>query len=183
MQLCILTGQRRGEIVQLRRSYISGDTVTQPPSVTKNNRVHTFPIGKAALRVIENIPGDDDLLFIGTYGKGVFSNWSKEKRVLDRVITESGYRVAPWTLHDLRRTFASGLASLGTRIEVIEKLLNHVSGSFAGVAGIYQRHSYMEEMRVAVDAWERYVDDLRAAALELDRERTTGGIVSASVTK
>jgi integrase len=66
--------------------------------------------------------------------------------------------VQPWTLHDLRRTFASDLASLGVRIEVIEKLLNHVSGSFAGVAGIYQRHTYLEEMRAAVAAWERHID-------------------------
>ncbi|WLB21919.1 site-specific integrase [Bradyrhizobium japonicum] len=161
VQLCILTGQRRGEIVQLRRSYLSGDTVTLPPSVTKNNRTHTFPIGNMARSVIQDIPGDDDLLFIGTGGKGIFSDWSKKKTAVGILIAESGHDVLPWTLHDLRRTFASGLASLGIRLEVIEKLLNHVSGSFAGVAGIYQRHSYLEEMRVAVDAWEKHIASLQ----------------------
>jgi len=161
VRLCILTGQRRGEIVQLRRTFIAGDTVTLPPSVTKNNRMHTFPIGNMAQGIIENIPGDDDLLFIGTGGRGIFSDWSKKKSALDARIAESGHEVLPWTLHDLRRTFASGLASLGVRIEVIEKLLNHVSGSFAGVAGIYQRHSYMEEMQAAIDAWEKHVDGLQ----------------------
>ncbi|MGX1412780.1 integrase [Bradyrhizobium elkanii] len=143
------------------RSHISGSTVTFPPLLTKNNRAHTFPIGANAQSVIENIPGDDDLLFIGTGGKGIFSNWSKQKTALDAAIAEGGHDVAPWTLHDLRRTFDSGLASLGIRIEVIEKLLNHVSGSFAGVAGIYQRHIYLEEMRTAVAAWELYVDKLQ----------------------
>ncbi|GAA0007630.1 tyrosine-type recombinase/integrase [Bradyrhizobium diazoefficiens] len=160
VQLCILTGQRRGEIVQLRRSYISGDTVTLPPSITKNNRTHTFPIGNRAQSVIKNIPGDDDLLFIGTGGKGIFSDWSKKKTAFDRTVFKNGFEVRPWTLHDLRRTFASGLASLGIRIEVVEKLLNHVSGSFAGVAGIYQRHTYMEEMRAAIGAWEKHVASL-----------------------
>ncbi|WP_439372651.1 tyrosine-type recombinase/integrase [Bradyrhizobium sp. DASA03120] len=146
VQLCILTGQRRGEIVQLRRSYLSGDAVTLPPSPTKNNRTHTSPIGEMAQSIIENIPADDDLLFIGTHGRGILSNWSKEKTALDLLILKNGFEVQPWTLHDLRRTFASGLAALGIRIEIVEKLLNHASGSFAGVAGIYQRHAYMDEM-------------------------------------
>ncbi|UGX94291.1 site-specific integrase [Bradyrhizobium barranii subsp. barranii] len=160
VQLCILTGQRRGEIVQLRRSYLS-DTVTLPPSITKNNRTHTFPIGNMARSIIENIRGEDDLLFIGTHGRGIFSNWSKEKTALDLLLSKSGLEVQPWTLHDLRRTFASGLAMLGVRLEVVEKMLNHVSGSFAGVAGIYQRHTYLEEMRSAIVAWERHFSDLQ----------------------
>ncbi|MEY9278867.1 hypothetical protein [Bradyrhizobium yuanmingense] len=79
VQLCMLTGQRRGEVVQLRRSYISGDTVTLPSSLIKNNPAHTFPIGATALDVIKNISGNDDLLFIGTGSKGILSDWSKKK--------------------------------------------------------------------------------------------------------
>jgi len=69
-----------------------------------------------------------------------------------------------WTLHDLRRTFATGLASLGVQIPVIEKLLNHVSGSFGGIVSVYQRYDYMPEMREAIETWEVHV--LRLASLE-----------------
>ena len=65
-----------------------------------------------------------------------------------------------WTLHDLRRTFASGLASLGVSLPVIERLLNHVSGSFGGIVGGYQRYDYMREMRNAIETWEKHVRTL-----------------------
>ena len=59
----------------------------------------------------------------------------------------------PWRLHDLRRTVASGLQRLGIALPVTEKVLNHVSGSFGGVVGVYQRHEYAEEKRAALEAW------------------------------
>ena len=63
-------------------------------------------------------------------------------------------------MHDLRRTAASGMARLGVNLPVIEKVLNHVSGSFAGVAGVYNRHDFAGEKRAALDSWARYVIDL-----------------------
>ena len=77
-----------------------------------------------------------------------FNGWSKCKATLD---TLSG--VADWTLHDLRRTFASNLAASGVQLPVIEKLLNHVSGSFGGIVAVYQRHNFMPEMRDAIEKW------------------------------
>src|SRR5215472_4024766 len=77
-----------------------------------------------------------------------FSGWSKAKSALD---TASG--VPGWWLHDLRRTLATGLQRLGVRLEVTEAVLNHLSGSRAGVVGIYQRHDWAEEKRAALDAW------------------------------
>ena len=62
-----------------------------------------------------------------------------------------------WRLHDLRRTVAIGLQRLGCRLEVIEAVLGHVSGSRAGIVGIYQRHSYDAEKRQALDAWAAHV--------------------------
>jgi integrase len=62
-----------------------------------------------------------------------------------------------WTLHDLRRTYATNLAKLGVPIHIIERLLNHVSGSFAGIVSVYQRHKYIDEMRAAIDVWEGYL--------------------------
>lgn len=169
VQLCILTGQRRSEIAWLRRSYRKGDTLTFPPSLTKNNREHRFPIGALAQGIIDEAPSHGDLVFSEVYKGRVFSNWGKQKNALDELLVSQGHRLNHWTLHDLRRTFASGLAALDVRIEVIEKHLNHVSGVFGGVTGIYQQHGYIDEMREAVGLWEKHVTSLpslTAAKLE-----------------
>jgi hypothetical protein len=65
--------------------------------------------------------------------------------------------VKDWRLHDLRRTMATGLQRLGVRLEVTEAVLNHVSGSRAGIVGVYQRHSWADEKRSALDAWGAHV--------------------------
>ncbi|WP_272941231.1 tyrosine-type recombinase/integrase [Acidithiobacillus ferrivorans] len=57
----------------------------------------------------------------------------------------------PWfTPHDLRRTAASHMASLGTQPLVISRLLNHKEG---GITQIYNRYSYDVEKREAMDKW------------------------------
>ena len=89
---------------------------------------------------------ESDLAFPGE--RGVFSGWSKSKERLDQ---RSG--VSRWTLHDLRRTMATGLQRLGVRLEVTESVLNHISGSRAGIVGIYQRHEWADEKRTALAAW------------------------------
>jgi hypothetical protein len=68
--------------------------------------------------------------------------------------------IRPWTLHDLRRSFASGLQRLGIAPHIVEVALNHRSGTFAGVAGIYQRHRYSKEVREAFQLWSRHVGSL-----------------------
>ena len=84
-----------------------------------------------------------------------FNGWGKAKVRLDKA---SG--VSDWTLHDLRRTYATLHAQIGTPIHVIERLLNHVSGTLSGVAGIYNRYSYQDEMAKAVVAYTAYIRKL-----------------------
>ena len=91
------------------------------------------------------------LVFPGERGTP-FSGWSKAKSALDAA---SG--VSSWWLHDLRRTLATGLQRLGVRLEVTEAVLNHLSGSRAGVVGIYKRHDWAEEKRSALDAWSAHL--------------------------
>ena len=78
--------------------------------------------------------------------------FSPAKATLD---TKSG--VTNWRLHGLRRTMATGLQRLGVRLEVTEQVLNHVSGSRAGIVGVYQRHEFASEKRAALDAWGAHV--------------------------
>jgi len=70
--------------------------------------------------------------------------------------------VASWRIYDLRRTLATGMQRLGVRFEVTEAVLNHVSGSKSGVAGIYQRHDWGPEKRTALQAWSDHVCGLLA---------------------
>jgi integrase len=84
-----------------------------------------------------------------------FSGWSKAKAQLDEL---SG--VTDWRLHDLRRTVATGLQRLGIRLEVTEAVLNHVSGSRAGIVGVYQTHDYASEKREALSSWARHMMDI-----------------------
>jgi len=152
VKLLILTGQRVGEISKLWPGMIGEDTVTLPAEGTKNGRIHTFPVGQTAQTILRRSRGRVFLFPARGKPTAPFNGFSKGKANLDKA---SG--VSEWTLHDLRRTFATGLASLGVSLPVVEKLLNHVSGSFAGVVGVYQRHSYDKEMRAAMELWEQEV--------------------------
>jgi integrase len=84
-----------------------------------------------------------------------FNGWPKCKEAFDK---RCG--VTNWTLHDLRRTFATNLAALGVAPHVVERLLNHASGTISGVAAIYNQFKYMDEMRAAIEIWEQRLNKL-----------------------
>lgn len=153
VQLLILTGQRRGEIAGLRRSWITDDAVHFPQGFTKNKREHVVPIGNMAQEIIQSLPERTDLLFPSRLSDDTpFNGWSKSKRVFDKETT-----VPDYTLHDLRRTYSSMMAQLGVQIHVTERLLNHVSGTISGIAAVYNRHSYRDEMQDAVSVYENHL--------------------------
>lgn len=163
VKLLMLTGQRRDEIGGLARSEIKAATVTLPPARTKNNREHVVPLSEPARAIIAAQPrrtladGEPrDLLF--GLRDGPFSGWSDSKEKLDAKIAEAnGKPLADWTLHDLRRTAATGMADLGVQPHIIEAALNHASGHKAGVSGIYNRSTYEREKRAALDLWAEQV--------------------------
>jgi len=137
VKLLLLCGQRLGETSSITPQMIGKDTVSLPGTLTKNKRDHVFPLPAMARPLLHDL---------------AYNGFGKAKARLDK---DSG--VTGWTLHDLRRTFASGLAALGVSIPVIERLLNHISGTFSGVVGVYQRYDFMPEMRDAVFRWEAHV--------------------------
>ena len=131
---------------------IGKDTITLPSTLTKNSRQHIFPLGSMAKEILSP-PWPADAYFFPALGRTTpFCGWSKSKDAIEK---RSG--VTGWVLHDLRRTFASGLASICVSIPVIERLLNHISGSFGGIVGVYQRYDFMPEMRDAIAKWEAHV--------------------------
>jgi integrase len=155
--LLIKTGQRPGEIRRLKHDYLKPDRITLPAEITKNGREHTFPISKETYKAIKSFPTDSEYVFPAgrthVRGKPVHCLTATSKARAD-FARECG--VSGWTLHDLRRTYATFHQKLnpGTRLEVIEALLNHVSGTKAGVVGIYQRHDWFPEMVEALGRYE-----------------------------
>ena len=114
-----------------------------PVCLASDSRARTAPPGKA--------PGR---------GRTAVSGWSKAKGLLDDAVAKlrHGRPLPAWRFHDLRRTTATGLKRLGVSLQVIEAILGHVSGSRAGIVGVYQRHHFDDEKRAALDAWARHVE-------------------------
>jgi integrase len=152
VRLLILTGQRREEVAGMTWAELSDDlsTWTIPASRAKNGATHIVPLSAPAQDFLRNATRFGELVFPGL--RGTFNGFSLAKATLD---AKSG--VTNWRLHDLRRTMATGLQRIGVRLEVTEQVLNHVSGSRAGIVGVYQRHDFASEKRAALDAWGAHV--------------------------
>jgi integrase len=161
LKLLLLTGARRGEVAGMRKDELDDDRTrwTIPSSRTKNWRPNIVPLSPLARDILAEVPRVAGDYVFTTTGRSPISGWSKCKRGLDKAM---GKDVKPWTLHDLRRTAASGMSRLGVRSEVIERALNHVSGSFRGVAGVYQRDTLSEEVKTALERWGQHVSGLVA---------------------
>lgn len=152
VRVLLLTGQRRNEVAGMEWAEVelcaSGWTIAGARS--KNGVPHMVPIAQAVASIIEAQRRVGPLVFQGE--RGLYSGWSKSKRALD---TRSG--MSDWVLHDLRRTAATGMQRLGVRFEVIEHVLNHLSGSRGGLGAVYRRHEFEQEKRAALEAWARHV--------------------------
>lgn len=160
VKLLILTGQRRSEIGQLRRDWLCDDMIVFPEGFTKNKREHRFPVTPLVEEVLNSIPKNGQFLFPSTTDdEKPFVGWAYYKAKFDKGLEIVG----SYTLHDLRRTFATTHAKLGTPIHVAERLLNHVTGAVSGVAAIYNRHSYLPEMTEAQLDYERFIQQLVSA--------------------
>jgi integrase len=160
VQLLACAGQRRDEVAGMRWDELDLEARlwVLPRGRVKNDQGHEVPLSAAAVTIIKSMPRIADSPFVlTTNGTAPSSGYSKGKRKLDALLPSD---MPAWRLHDLRRTVASGMARLGINLAVIEKVLNHSSGSFAGIVSVYQRHSFADEKRAALDAWSQYVERL-----------------------
>jgi integrase len=159
IKLLILTGQRLREVSEMEWKEIDLDAKlwTLPAARAKNGVEHAIPLSDPAIDVLRSLPRIAGSSFVLTLnGRNPIRGTPLIKRRIDTLAPP----MPPWVLHDIRRTAASGMARLGVNLPVIEKLLNHVSGSFAGIVGVYQRHSFADEKRAAMAAWARHVEAL-----------------------
>ncbi len=168
LQLLCLTGQRRSEVGGMTFAELAEPHLWQLTAArTKNGSAHSVPLVPAAEAILQACPRIDGSEFVFTRnGRTAISGWSKAKRNLDKAmlalaqLENPDAAIDPWGIHDLRRTVASNMARLGIQLPVIEKVLNHQSGSFAGIVATYQRHSYADEKRHALQAWADSVERL-----------------------
>lgn len=177
-RLLALTGQRVDEVGGMEWSELDRQArVWLIPSVrTKNGVTHRVPLSDAAIAELDALAPKGKwpakgLVFTVT-GKTPISGHSRAKRRLDADMAALALdmeRDAPvaWRTHDLRRTVATGFQKLGVRFEVTEAVLNHVSGSRGGIAGVYQQHDWADEKRAALEAWAEHLLSLtRPKAVE-----------------
>jgi integrase len=182
MQLLLLTGARRDEMREAPRSEFElngtsiplptggtwrGQLWTLPGARSKNGREHLVPLSPMAAEILESLPTikGKGLLFTTT-GETPISGLSKAKTRLHSAMlaelrkADPNYVLEPWSPHDLRRTFYSGLQRLGFSIEIAEACVNHTSGTLRGVAKVYGRYQYLAEKTAAFEAWGRHVEAL-----------------------
>ena len=182
----ILTGQRRDEVAGMRWAdlNIESKVWTLPREATKGDRSHEVPLAALAIEVLTALPRTGTYVFTSrgfrrVPGKPVAENrlterdrpisgYSKIKAALDAKIAEIVEEDAArhgveaetqegWRIHDLRRTAGTGMARAGIAVSTISRVLNHKEG---GVTRIYNRYSYLDEKRHALDTWARKVESL-----------------------
>ena len=124
-------------------------TISLPASLAKNNSAHSFPFGDITRDVIDAIPATSDFLFPARTGTSFYDGHNKAKGKFDATCP-----LPHWTLHDIRRTFSTIHARIGTPIDVQETLLNHKSGSRSSIQRVYDRYDRMEPMRIAMKNYE-----------------------------
>jgi integrase len=165
VQLLLLTGQRRTNIAAMEWSWLDleAGTITIPAHSFKGKRTHLAPLSSRAgelLAGLHRFRGGDYVLTT-RHGRRPISGFSKMKTRLDsevlRVLRENDPKaqpLAPWKLHDLRRTVATGLQELGYDPTLIDRVLGHAYG---GLRAVYQKHDYAQKKTEALEAWGDYL--------------------------
>jgi integrase len=161
VKLLCLTGARRDEVAEMPWSEIDLEARiwSLPAERVKTDNAHQIALSDLAIATLKTLPRLGKYVLVYD-GDTPASDFSKKKRKLDALLPEE--MRATWTLHDLRRTMASHMARLGIALPTIERILNHVGESFGGIAGVYQKHDFADEQRIALEAWGRHIEALVA---------------------
>jgi integrase len=162
IRLLLLTGAREDEVANIAKGEIdrAAGRWTIPIERAKNAREITVPLNDLAQAELAAIwPDDragDGYRLLGAIDGGGFSGFSGLKRRVDRDLAAAGHQFAPWRWHDLRRTVRTGLSRLGVNETVAELAVNHVT-VLSGLRGVYDRHSYAQEIIDALAAWQGHI--------------------------
>lgn len=157
-QLLVLTGQRRSEIANLRKDEIFAEdrVIRLTSDRVKAKRGHEIPLSDLALKILQSQPRHTGpYIFSSTAGRRPVNGFGKIKEKF-----EEHFKAEGWRFHDLRRVCATGMAEIGIAPTTISRILNHAEG---GVTRIYNRHSYLNEKRQALELWSQHLSDILRA--------------------
>ena len=161
VQILILTAQRRDEVAGMRWSELDleRDRWVISKDRAKNGKAHIVHLSSQAIAILASLPKREDCDFVfSTTGQTAVSGFSRAKAAID---VRSG--VTGWRLHDLRRSVATYMADdLKIAPVVVDRILNHVTGSLRGVAAVYQRSEFLADRKVALETWGLLVEKLFA---------------------
>jgi integrase len=158
-RMLLVTGQRRGEVADMKWSEIGSDGWKLPGARVKSSQGHLVPLSSLAREILRCVPRVGDHVF-AAYNDKALQGWSKAKARADAVCTEP---VAPWRIHDLRRTAATHMRSLGVDRLVVSKVLNHAEG---GVTRIYDRYAADPEKASALERWAQRLREIVSGKAE-----------------
>jgi integrase len=156
VRLLLLTAQRREKVAGIKWDDISADGVwniaTEP---REKGNAGLLPLPQEAIEIIRTQPryASNPYVFASTRNGAHFSDYSGAKRQFDDQLAD----IAPWTLHDLRRTARSLMSRAGVRPDICERVLGH---AIQGVEGVYDRHSYREEKAHALKALAGLIENI-----------------------
>jgi integrase len=155
VKLLMLTGCRRAEIGNLRWQELDleNDVLTIPGARVKNRRTLTLSLPTPALEILRAIPRCDGPCVFGDPRHG-FTSWGVFTQKLHARLAAAGATLPHWTLHDLRRTFRTGLGRLGVAPHIAELAINHAK---AGIVAVYDRYRYEPEVAAALARWSEHV--------------------------
>jgi integrase len=168
-RLLMLTGQRRGEVANMRWASIDLDkrTWALEADETKSARPQLVPLSPAAVELLRDLPRlsyeqDGETVaspyVLTTNGRAPIADFSKPKRWLDDEMVRLARAELPdWRIHDLRRTVSSKLAELGVEPFIRRRILNH---ALEGVDKVYDRFDYLERKRAALDLWAKHLAEI-----------------------
>jgi integrase len=158
-KLRLITAQRGVEVLMMRWEEIEGDWWTIPAEVAKNGRSHRVPLSAPALPLLEELrEAAEESRWVFPSPKGGDRPIGYVQKAAEKLVMDTGVEFVP---HDLRRTAASHMTSMGVPRLVVSKILNHVE---SGVTAIYDRHSYDAEKREALARWGERLESILSKA-------------------
>jgi integrase len=153
-QLLILTGQRRDEWASARWDWIDADVTRLeiPADHYKSGRPHVVPLSRQAQEIVRTIPrlSYGPYLITTSGGHSPVSGFSKAKEQLDGKVAAGRMTVAPFVVHDLRRTMATQMERLGVEPHIIEACLGH---ALKGIERVYRHFTYYDQKATALQRW------------------------------
>ena len=157
LRVILLTATRRHEASKMQRREIDGDVWTIPAARHKSKKDFELPLSKVAAGLLAAVPkiGDKPGWVFTHDGKRAIGGFSKFKRAFNKAMlaqlrkNDSNAKLPGWVIHDLRRTARSLMSRAGVQPRHAEMALGQV---VAGVEGVYDRHRYLDEKRLAFEA-------------------------------